>query len=148
MANASRHFTFELVAPEKVEVSGLEDCVMLPGTEGDFMVLPGHTLLLAALRPGLVSVIRSNGNKEHYFVEGGMADVGNEHCIVLSPHITHTSKMSEQALASEYASLVHLQSEAVADKNHNEAEHLAKRIEIVLLKRAALQSIQSAKIDA
>ncbi len=33
---------FELVAPERVLYSGEVDAVMLPGTEGDMTVLPGH----------------------------------------------------------------------------------------------------------
>lgn len=82
-----RQFKFDLVGPEKVEVSSLEERVTLPGEEGDFMVLPGHTMLLAGLRPGVVSVAQGN-TTVRYFIDGGFADVGNTHCTVLSPNIT------------------------------------------------------------
>lgn len=82
-----RRFKFDLVGPEKIEVSTFEERVTLPGEEGDFMVLPGHTMLLAGLRPGVVSVAQGN-TIVRYFIDGGFADVGNTHCTVLSPHIT------------------------------------------------------------
>ena len=88
-----RQFRFDLVGPEKIEVSSLEERVTLPGEEGDFMVLPGHTMLLAGLRPGVVSVAHATNNAMHYFIEGGFADVGNTHCTVLSPNITPVARI-------------------------------------------------------
>lgn len=96
-----RQFKFEMVAPEKVEISAQEERVLLPGEEGDFMVLAGHTQLLAGLRPGVVSVYHSNSNIIRYFITGGFADIGNKHCTVLTPHITPVAKLVAERLARD-----------------------------------------------
>ena len=45
---------FELVAPERVLFSGEVEAVLLPGTEGDMTVLPGHAPVMTALKTGFV----------------------------------------------------------------------------------------------
>ncbi len=88
----ARQFKFEMVAPEKVEITAQEERVMLPGEEGDFTVMAGHTQLLAGLRPGVVSVYHSN-HVVRYFISGGFADIGNQHCTVLTPHVTPVTRL-------------------------------------------------------
>jgi F-type H+-transporting ATPase subunit epsilon len=43
---------FELVSPERLLFSADVESVVVPGTEGDFGVLPGHTPFFTVLRPG------------------------------------------------------------------------------------------------
>ncbi len=68
---------FELVSPERLlkDMQAVE--VVVPGSEGDFGVLPGHAPVMTALRPGVVSVTASDGDTaERLFVKGGLAQVG------------------------------------------------------------------------
>jgi len=46
------HLTLEIVTPERSVVSERVDEVQVPGVEGSFGVLPGHTPLLASLQVG------------------------------------------------------------------------------------------------
>ena len=46
------HLTLEIVTPESSIVSEQVDEVQIPGVEGSFGVLPGHTPLLASLQVG------------------------------------------------------------------------------------------------
>ena len=46
------HLTLEIVTPESSVVSEEVDEVQIPGAEGSFGVLPGHTPLLATLQVG------------------------------------------------------------------------------------------------
>ena len=46
------HLTLEIVTPESSVVSEQVDDVQVPGAEGSFGVLPGHTPLLATLQVG------------------------------------------------------------------------------------------------
>ena len=46
------HLTLEIVTPEHSVVSEQVDEVQIPGAEGSFGVLPGHTPLLATLQVG------------------------------------------------------------------------------------------------
>ena len=75
---------FELVSPEKLLKSELVEMVVVPGTEGDFGVLPGHSLLIAQVRPGVIDIHEGGAVKESIFVAGGFAEVSPERCTVLT----------------------------------------------------------------
>ena len=47
---------FDLVSPERLLLSEDVDMVTLPGSEGDFGVLPGHAPVLSTLKSGVVEV--------------------------------------------------------------------------------------------
>ena len=75
---------FELVSPEKLLKSEPVEMVVVPGTEGDFGVLPGHSLLIAAVRPGVIDIHEGGQVRESIFVAGGFAEVSSERCTVLA----------------------------------------------------------------
>ncbi len=75
---------FELVAPERLLYSASVDMVVVPGTEGDFGVLPGHAPLISLLRPGVIDVHDEGELSERIFVAGGFAEVTQERCTVLT----------------------------------------------------------------
>ena len=45
---------FELVSPEKLLFSAEVDMVVVPGSEGDFGVLPGHSPFISTVRAGVL----------------------------------------------------------------------------------------------
>jgi F-type H+-transporting ATPase subunit epsilon len=73
----------EIVAPERPLQTATVDAVTIPGADGDFGVLPGHTPFLSALRAGVMT-LRSGGSTTKYAVNGGYAQVLNDKVIVLS----------------------------------------------------------------
>jgi F-type H+-transporting ATPase subunit epsilon len=75
---------FELVSPEKILVSEDVDMVVVPGTEGNFGVLPGHSPLISSVRPGLIAVYEGNVVVQQIFVAGGFAEVTPVRCTVLA----------------------------------------------------------------
>ena len=64
-------FHFDLVSPEKLAFSGEVDQVDIPGVEGDFGVLAGHAPVIAAIRPGILTVF-VGGTQEKIIVTGGV----------------------------------------------------------------------------
>lgn len=82
---------FELVAPERLIFSGDVEMVVVPGTEGDFGVLPGHALLISTLRPGVIEIYEDEKPKERYVVAEGFAEVTGERCTVLSAEVFETA---------------------------------------------------------
>ncbi|MCK9913589.1 F0F1 ATP synthase subunit epsilon [Microbacteriaceae bacterium K1510] len=76
-------FHFDLVSPEKLLFSGEVDQVDIPGAEGDFGVLAGHSPLVATLRPGILTVRGANGERK-IVVLGGFAEVSPEGLTVLA----------------------------------------------------------------
>ena len=56
MVAVDRKFEFELVSPERLVLSEPVDMAVIPGSEGDFGVLAGHSLVISTLRPGVIEV--------------------------------------------------------------------------------------------
>ncbi len=75
---------FELVSPEKLLKSESVEMVVVPGAEGDLGVLPGHSPLIATVRPGVIDIHESGTVKERIFVAGGFCEVSPERCTVLA----------------------------------------------------------------
>jgi F-type H+-transporting ATPase subunit epsilon len=85
-------FHFDLVSPEKLAFSGEVDQVDVPGAEGDFGVLAGHAPVVAAIRPGILT-IRSGGTSEKIIVLGGLAEVSEKGLTVLADVATSIEEL-------------------------------------------------------
>jgi F-type H+-transporting ATPase subunit epsilon len=75
--------TLEIVTPERSLVSEQVDEVQLPGSEGYFGVLPGHTPLLATLQVGELWY-RIGQEKHHLVTAFGFAEVLPDRVTVLA----------------------------------------------------------------
>jgi len=75
--------TLEIVTPERSLVSQQVDEVQLPGSEGYFGVLPGHTPLLTTLQVGELWY-RIGQEQHHLAVAFGFAEVLPERVTVLA----------------------------------------------------------------
>jgi len=75
---------FELVSPERLLVSEPVEMVVVPGSEGDFGVLPGHAPLISTIRTGVISTWEGGSVAARIFVAGGFAEVTPERCTVLA----------------------------------------------------------------
>ena len=69
-------FPFEFASPARLVFSGEVEQVDVPGAEGDFGVLAGHAPLIAALRPGILT-IREAGGAKRLYVRDGFAEVNS-----------------------------------------------------------------------
>jgi F-type H+-transporting ATPase subunit epsilon len=75
---------FELVSPEQLLLSSEVEMVVVPGGEGDFGVLPGHSPMISTVRPGVIHVFTDGGVSTRIFVAGGFAEVTGSRCTVLA----------------------------------------------------------------
>lgn len=98
---AENTFTFELVSPERLLISEEAESVVVPGSEGDFQVLPNHAPVLATLRPGLLDVVLLGGQERRIFVRGGFAEAGPESLTVLAQTAIDSADLDKAALAAE-----------------------------------------------
>ncbi len=77
------HLTLEIVTPERSIAHGEVDEVVVPGAEGSFGVLPGHTPLLSTLTVGEVEYRR--GDETSYVaVSFGFAEVLPDRVTILA----------------------------------------------------------------
>ncbi|HEX3952562.1 MAG TPA: ATP synthase F1 subunit epsilon [Stellaceae bacterium] len=76
---------FELVTPERLLISTDVEMVVVPGTEGNFGVLPGHAPLISTIRPGTVDIYETRPSiSQRIFVASGICEVTPERCTVLA----------------------------------------------------------------
>lgn len=108
-------FTFELVSPEKVLLSGPAEQVLLPGSEGDMTILPNHAPLISTLRPGVIDVVRSEG-KARIFVRQAFAQVEPDRLTVLAEKAYDVSDLKGEALSAEVSAAEQELAEAKTDE--------------------------------
>ena len=116
---------FELVSPEKLLVSQAVDMVVVPGAEGDFGVLPRHSPLISAIRPGVIKIYEQGQVTETIFVSGGFAEVTPARCTVLAEEATPVSEIDQAEVAQE---LKNLQDDLLDAQSDEEKIPIQRRI--------------------
>ena len=97
-------FHFDLVSPERLASSGEVDQVDIPGLEGDFGVLAGHAPVVAAMRPGILTVV-TGGTKQKIIVLGGLAEVSARGLTVLADVATSLEDIDRTQFADAIAEM-------------------------------------------
>lgn len=79
---------FELVTPEKLVRSEDVHMVVVPGSEGEFGVLEGHSPFMSTIRDGNVAVYsRAGSTPETIAIQGGFAEVNEKGLTILAEHV-------------------------------------------------------------
>lgn len=97
-------FNFELVSPERVLFSGAVEQVVVPGSEGEFTVLPGHAPFTTTLRPGVALVVESQGHAKRISLFGGFADVSEKGLILLAEGAAPIEEVTSETFDQEILS--------------------------------------------
>ena len=117
-------FHFDLVSPEKMAFSGEVDQVDIPGVEGDFGVLAGHAPVIAAIRPGILTVI-TGGSKQKIIVLGGLAEISTKGLTVLADVATSIDELDR----AEFAETISEMEAKLAEKEGSELDRAIERLD-------------------
>jgi F-type H+-transporting ATPase subunit epsilon len=117
-------FHFDLVSPEKLTFSGEVDQVDIPGTEGDFGVLAGHAPIVAAVRPGILTII-TGGTKQKIIVLGGLAEMSESGLTVLANVATSMQELDK----AKFAATVNEMQEKLSEKEGSELDRELERLD-------------------
>jgi F-type H+-transporting ATPase subunit epsilon len=92
-----------VVTPEGQAFQGEVEAVVLPGSEGEFGVLPGHEPFLTALRIGPMTIRKPGGELLHGVVSQGFAEVHDDQVSVMvgSCDFAHESDRSRAEIARD-----------------------------------------------
>jgi len=119
----------KIATPEKVILDEVVESVLVPTTEGEVGILPGHVPLVSSLSSGDIVAIQ-NGEQIPMAVVGGFVEVkrsseGSE-VIILADFAEHVSEMSDEEIATAKARAEKMSSEqdkvSKEDFEHFEAE--------------------------
>jgi F-type H+-transporting ATPase subunit epsilon len=117
-------FHFDLVSPEKMAFSGEVDQVDVPGVEGDFGVLAGHAPIVAAIRPGILTLI-TGGSKQKIIVLGGVAEISDKGLTVLADVATSLDELDR----AEFAETISEMEAKLSEKEGSELDHAIERLD-------------------
>lgn len=117
-------FHFDLVSPEKMAFSGEVDQVDIPGREGDFGVFAGHAPVVAAIRPGILTIF-AGGKLEKIIVLGGVAEVSAKGLTVLADVATSMEELDRSKLAETIAEM----EENLKEKHSDELDQAIERLD-------------------
>jgi F-type H+-transporting ATPase subunit epsilon len=96
---------FELVSPERLVLSQDVEMVVIPGTEGNFGVLPGHAPFASTVRPDVIEIYEGNVVKQRIFVSGGFAEVTPERVTVLADQAVPLESLDRAAVEARIREL-------------------------------------------
>lgn len=120
---SAQTFSFELVSPERKLMSEPVHMVVVPGVEGDFGVLPEHSALISAIRPGVLSVYRAGSQEPmRIFVAGGFADVSPTNLTVLAEEAIRVEDLNEADLEQTLRNLSEDRGMAATEQEKNRIE--------------------------
>ena len=126
----------ELVSPERLILSEEVEMAVLPGGEGDFGVMGGHSPVISTLRPGTIAIFEGGSVKARVFVAGGFAEVNSEGCTVLAEAAENIEEMDRAAVAQALDKA----REDLRDASEEERNGAAHQVAIGEAKLAAIES--------
>jgi F-type H+-transporting ATPase subunit epsilon len=92
---------FELVTPERLLLSEMVEMVVVPGTEGNFGVLPGHAPLISTIRPGIIEIYQGQTITRRIFIVSGTAEVTPERCTVLADEAVSPDSLDRGSIEAD-----------------------------------------------
>ena len=109
--------SFDLVSPENLIFNDEVGMIIVPGKDGDFGVLPGHSKVMSSLRPGRVMVYGEDKNLlKAFFVSGGFAEVNPEKCIVLAESVDEINSLEKSSIEKEIQNLENTDTETAKEQ--------------------------------
>jgi F-type H+-transporting ATPase subunit epsilon len=104
---------------------------MLPATEGDMTVMPGHEAAMVMLNPGIIAVTDTQGHGHRAFVRGGFVEITGESVSVLAERVLPPEELTRDRLDEEILHLETLRDSTADDRARREADFAIGRLEQV-----------------
>ena len=126
---------FALVSPERELFHGEVDHVVVPGSEGEFGVLPNHAPVMSVVKPGALRIFDGGGAERRIFVNGGFADVTPDGLTVLAEDAVDLADISAAELEQQLKNASEDLRDANTDTKRDAAQRALARLEAI---RAAM----------
>jgi len=98
-----------VVTPEKTALTQEADFVVIPLVDGECGILPNHAPLIARLGAGELRITGTDGQRTHYYIEGGFAEVLDNTIALLTMYALPAEDLNladaEKELETELATL-------------------------------------------
>ncbi len=120
---------FELVSPERLLMDASVSAVLVPGSEGDFMVLPDHAPVMSTIRPGVLDVYQGEDKTpERIFLRGGFAEVTPGSLVILAEEAVPVKELSKSDLKQRITDAEEDLEDAKTDEDRRKAREAIARL--------------------
>jgi len=127
--NNDNTFHFELVSPERLLMDASVSAVLVPGSEGDFMVMPGHAPVMSTIRPGVLDIYQGEDKTpERIFLRGGFAEVTPGGLVVLAEEAVPVKELSKSDLKQKITDAEEDLEDAKSDEDRRRAKEAIARL--------------------
>jgi F-type H+-transporting ATPase subunit epsilon len=113
--------TMDLVSPERLLLSADYEMVVVPGAEGDFAVLAGHSPITSSLRPGVISIYENDVEKDRIFVNGGFVEVSKDKLTVLAEEAIYIADLNRADIEQRIQNATEDEEDAKDDESRRRA---------------------------
>lgn len=127
----SQALHFELVSPERLLMDVEADSVVVPGTDGDFQVLPNHAPVMSTVRTGMITV-SMGGQQKELFVNGGFAEVTPTGLVILAEEAIAREDMSKADIEQRLQQAKEDMADAATDERRQAAVEAIAHYESML----------------
>jgi F-type H+-transporting ATPase subunit epsilon len=118
----------EIVTPIAACYSKTVHMIVIPGSKGEFGVLPGHVAMIIGVNPGVVVTYNENMQEmDKIFIAGGFVEVTPESASILAEEAGYLKSYN---LKDANERLARLKDDLSFCKNEEEAEIVNKDIQI------------------
>ncbi|MBY0406400.1 MAG: ATP synthase F1 subunit epsilon [Rickettsiales bacterium] len=111
-----------IITPEKILFSATATQVQVPGTLGDFGVLPGHAPFISTIRPGVIVIDTNEGTQRRIAITGGIAEANPEACTILAESAEECTSWGASEIEAKKQAALELQAEAETEAQAETAE--------------------------
>lgn len=87
----------DVVSAENEIFSGRVESLQVSGEAGELGIMPGHAPLLTSIKPGMVRLVKQNGEEEVIFLSGGILEVQPSAVNILADVAIRGGDLDEEA---------------------------------------------------
>lgn len=131
----------EIVCPERRHVDQSVDMAVLPGRKGDIAAMPGRAPMMLQLNGGVVSFYEADQVIDRFFVSGGFADMGANHCTILADTVRRINEL-DPVIAQERMQSLEMQWARIEPSDIEGLERIELDIQSL---RAELEAVKAHK---
>ncbi len=95
----SENFVVEIISPDKSILKTEATEVTIPSYEGQMGILKDHIPLITFLRPGLIEIKESSGEKK-FFIEDGTVEFSNNSLLILTSTARGLDTLDQKSIDS------------------------------------------------
>lgn len=128
----TKTLTLDIVSAEQTIFSGETAMVIVTGIMGELGIMPGHSPLLTAVKPGKIRILKPKSEaqeEELFYISGGMLEVQPDVVTIMADTVVRAEDLDEAAAADAQEKAEEAMKEAGKGSQQNKSDALTQMAE-------------------